>query len=354
MLLLLLTGATAYVWLFPFGRFPQPVLVRIPQHSGSWTAATRLAEAGVVRSAGMFEAWVLLHPGQTLKAGTYRFSSPASMRTVAQRLVRGDVYTVNITIPEGFNRFDIARLVEQQHLGSASAFLQLTASPALVRRLDPQAVSLEGYLFPDTYKFEPGTSLQTVIETMVRRFEVQSARLHLNAVAPPQSPSASPTPAPAVAAPDKPVIASAAAPPRDLHTILTIASMVEKETAVPAERPLIAGVFYARLAAGLPLQCDPTVIYAAELVHSYTGELHTVDLQRPSPYNTYVHAGLPPGPIANPGAAALQAAAHPRITNYLYFVSNGHGGHRFASTLEEQNRNVQRYLRAERAQKATQ
>ncbi len=305
-------------WMWrPAGARRPAAIVEIPAGASRWQIAQRLAAAGVVRSAAGFEAWCVLHPGQTLKAGAYRFTGGESVSRVFDVLARGAVYTIAVTVPEGYNRFDIARELARLGLARPSVFLAATANPAAIRDLDPAAVSLEGYLFPATYPISPHTPVARIIAMMTGRFREEA---RLDGVAPP-----------------------------GIHAWVTLASLVEKETAVAAERPLIAGVFGNRLRLGLPLQCDPTVIYAALLAHRYTGAIHRSDLAFASPYNTYLHTGLPPGPIANPGRASLLAAEHPAHTPYLYFVNDGHGGHRFARPLAGQERNVRRYLRARRA-----
>jgi UPF0755 protein len=304
-------------WMWSAGPLlPQPRILTIKAGAGRGDIARQLQQAGVVRSAAGFELWSLLHPGASLKAGVYRFAGGESVPSVYRTLSRGRFYTLAVVIPEGYNRFDIARELERLHLATAAGFLAATTDPASIRDLDPAAVSLEGYLFPATYRIMPTTPVTEIVRRMTRRFRQEVERDH---------------PAPGT-----------------LHQWVTLASLVEKETAVASERALIAGVFTNRLQRGLPLQCDPTVIYAALLAHDYTGSLHRVDLDRASPYNTYRQPGLPPGPIANPGRAALEAAAHPAHTDYLYFVSNGAGAHRFARTLSEQQRNVALYLAAER------
>lgn len=311
----------------PYGRYPQPKLLTLPPHSSRWQIARQLAEAGVIRSELAFDLWTAVHSRQTLKAGTYRFAEPANAIEIFRRLTRGDVFFFTLTIPEGFNRFDIARALQHEKIVPAAAFLAATQDPGLIRNLDPTAVSLEGYLFPDTYRITPGATAAQIAALMVARFRQELHQERWPEVKPHDN-----------STPPEPV---------SLHQWVTIASLVEKESAVQTERPVIAGIFYNRLERNLPLQCDPTVIYASLLVHAWQGTIHRVDLQRDSPYNTYTHAGLPPGPIANPGHSALAAAAHPVDTAYLYFVSNGEGAHRFATTLSQQNHNVQLYLHEE-------
>lgn len=327
--LLLLAGAS---WLalslgLPFGRYPQPKLVTIPPHSSRWQIARQLAGEGVIRSRLAFDFWAITHARQTLKAGTYQFAEPANVLRIFRRLAKGDVFYFSFTVPEGFNRYDIARALQHDKIVPAAAFLSASQDPRLIHDLDPAAVSLEGYLFPDTYRITPGTSAAQIATLMVTRFRQELHREQWPVIKPHDN----------------------STPPESisLHEWVTIASLVEKESAVSTERPVIAGIFYNRLRQKLPLQCDPTVIYAALLANQWHGSIHRADLQRETPYNTYLHAGLPPGPIANPGRSALQAAANPAVTSYLYFVSNGQGRHRFAATLAQQNHNVQLYLHEE-------
>jgi peptidoglycan lytic transglycosylase G len=248
-----------------------------------------------------------------LKAGEYRFDHQANVLEVYDRIARGDIVHHTVVVPEGFNIFDVAAAVETAGLGSRDDFLEAAHETALIADLDPQAPSLEGYLFPDTYEFTRTQSMHDIVATMVHRFRKQAGAIGLNS---------------------------------DFHRIVTMASVIEKETAVPAERPLVASVFYNRMERRIPLATDPSVIYAALLAGRYNGVIHVSDLQYDSPYNTYKHTGLPPGPIANPGTAALQAAMHPAETDYLYFVSDNQGHHRFARTIQEHNRNVEAYRHA--------
>ena len=308
---LLLAAGLWWLW-GPGPRLRSPAQVAVPAGAGRRAIAQEMAAAGVVRSAVGFELWSLFHPRQTLKPGTYEFSGEQSVPRVFRALVRAQTLALVVTVPEGFNRFDIAHELAGRGIATAAAFLAVSADPGSIRDFDPAAVSLEGYLFPATYRLLPGMPAQAIAALMTARFR-QELRLQ-------------------------------PAHPADVHRWVTIASLVEKETAVGTERPLIAGVFTNRLAQTLPLQCDPTVIYAALLAGRYTGALHRADLAFDSPYNTYLHSGLPPGPIANPGRLALQAAAHPDATDDLYFVSDGHGAHRFARTLAEQQHNITLYL----------
>ena len=261
-------------------------------------------------------------PRRRLQAGEYLFDRPLRPLDVYRKLVRGEVYLHTVVIPEGSDRFDMARILNQQLGISEGEFLNATEKAAAAHRLGPWAPTLEGYLYPDTYRFPRHASAETVVATMLARFhEVLTSRF-----APPLGAS-----------------------PETLHEVITVASLVEKETPDPAERPIIAGVFARRRERGWPLQCDPTVGYAVRLTYWLRGRsigpITQQDLKLDSPYNTYQRAGLPPGPICSPGEASIRAALEPDAGNLLYFVSNNQGGHVFARTLAEHQRNVARYRR---------
>jgi len=280
--------------------------------------AAELKGAGVIRSERAFLIWHYLHRKRSLKAGEYLFERPANLKDIHERLARGDIYTHTVVVPEGFTMFDIADAIEQSGLGSRDDFLKVAQSETdLIHDLDPQATSLEGYLFPDTYEFTRTQSMREIATMMVHHFRQVATAIGLNS---------------------------------DVHATVTMASIVEKETAAPDERPLVASVYYNRLSKRMALDADPSVIYAERLTDSYQGALHHDDLQTRSPYNTYRNPGLPPGPIANPGRSSLEAAMHPAVSDFLYFVSDGNSHHRFARSLEEHNRNVNAYRRAMRGQ----
>jgi UPF0755 protein len=310
-------GAVAFALLVPAG--PEtPVFVEIAPGSSTAAIARHLREHGLIRSQFVFEALARVR-GRTLKAGEYRFDHPARMEEVWSRLERGDVYTLTVTIPEGSNIFDIAARVEAAGLGSKEAFLAAARQDTgLVEDLDPQAPSLEGYLFPDTYHFDPHATPRQIAAAMVGQFRQSTRTIGLTA---------------------------------NFHRIVTLASLVEKETPIDAERPVVASVFVNRMAKNMPLMTDPSVIYAALLQGRYRGTIYESDLQSHSSYNTYQHPGLPPGPICNPGLQSLQAAMHPAQTDYLYFVAAGadpSGQSRFSTTLEEHEKDVQAYRSAVR------
>ena len=322
LLLLLALGAGAWFLLAPAGPH-QETFVQIAPGTSSKGMGRLLEERGIIRSRYAFEVVRLLKHG-TLKAGEYRFDHPASVFTVYDRLRRGDVYYRVVTVPEGYNLFDIATAVEAAQLATREDFLAAAhQETTLVADLDPKATSLEGYLYPDTYRFQRTDTPLTMLHAMVKRFRQEASQIGLAG---------------------------------DVHRTVTLASLVEKETPVASDRPLVASVMENRLRVNMPLMTDPTVIYAAMLENRYRGTIYQSDLQRDSPYNTYRRPGLPPGPICSPGAASLRAAFQPAVTDYLYFVADpGASGHsRFAKTLEEHQRNVAAYRQAQRGGGATQ
>jgi UPF0755 protein len=292
--------------------------------------AAELKSAGVIRSAEAFILWHDFHHGRSLKAGEYLFEKPANIIDVQKRLRRGDVYFHTVVVPEGFTMFDIARAIEAAGLGPADDFLKVAQSDtALIADIAPNAPSLEGYLFPDTYEFSRMQTMQEMAAAMVKQFRQVAHQIGLIS--------------PTDAAPD--VITPIQPTPQ---SIVTMASIIEKETAVADERALVASVYYNRLVKKIALDADPSIIYAELLAGAYSGALHHDDMRFDSPYNTYKHVGLPPGPIGNPGKSALEAAMHPAQSDYYYFVADAAGHHRFARTIEEHNKNVDAYRRAMR------
>ena len=256
----------------------------------------------------------LLRRGDSIKAGLYEFSKPMSAAQVIDKLVRGDVALKTVTIREGLDRFAAGNLFAAEGLGTRAQWAKETGDPELVHDIAPQATSLEGYLFPDTYKLSPGTPVKTIVREMVQNF-----RTHFGS--------------------ELAYITTGL----DAHQTVTLASIVETEAKLPRERPLVAAVYLNRYRRHMLLGADPTVIYALKLAHRWDGNIHKADLDIDSPYNTYRKPGLPPGPIANPGLASLRAAAAPASTNFLYFVAKHDGSHAFSTTIEEHNRNVYLY-----------
>jgi UPF0755 protein len=306
-------GLAAYAWFVPAGP-SQAMLVQLKPGSPARRIAGDLEKAGIVRNRYAFLAWRSLHGGKPLKAGEYLFDHPATVAEVYNRIARGDVSTHIVVVPEGANIFDIAAAIEEAGLSKRDEFLAVARKDtALIRDLDPQAPSLEGYLFPDTYHFTRTQSAHDIAAAMVHRFRQAAREAGLT---------------------------------QDFHNVVTMASIVEKETGAPEERARVASVFYNRLEKNMVLATDPSVIYAALLNSRYRGTIYQSDLHFDSPYNTYRYPGLPPGPISNPGKASLQAALHPESTDYLYFVSDNQGHHKFSRTEAEHARNVTAYRRA--------
>lgn len=301
--------------------------VDIPAGSSPPSIGDRLVAAGVVRDALTFRVALLLTgEARLLKAGEYRFDQAASAVEVVHRIARGDVYRRLLTFREGLTLREMAAVFEARGLGTADSFVAAAHDATLVRGMDPAATDLEGYLFPETYALPRGTSAQALVRQMVVAFE---------RACPPALRDA------------------AAADGLSVRQLVSLAALVEKETAREEERPLVAAVYRNRLRIGMPMQADPTVIYALQRAGLWTGNIRRVDLAFDSPYNTYRYPGLPPGPIAAPGRASLEAAAHPADVPYLYFVSRNDGTHVFARTLAEHNRNVfewqVQYFRTQRA-----
>jgi UPF0755 protein len=311
-----LAGGALYSLESPYRGFEDQVFLQFPKGSGTRAIAQKLADAGVVRYAWQFWLARATHPRAKLQAGEYRFDQAASASEVFSRLGRGDVFYFSFTVPEGSNMFDIARLVESEKIMPAKDFLQAAEDPEMIHDVAPGAKTLEGFLFPSTYRLTHLTTPAALCQMMTAQFRKEWKKLM----------------------PD---------PAADTLKVVTLASMIEKETGIAAERPKVASVFENRLRIGMTLDCDPTVIYAALLDERYGGVIHRSDLDNKHPYNTYRHAGLPPGPIANPGASSLAAAMHPAETEFLYFVANpGGGGHVFSSNLAAHEKAVQSYRNA--------
>jgi UPF0755 protein len=319
--ILLAIGAGWFFWRAvrtPYKGFAAPstrVEVRRGQNTSSILESLR--KAGVIR-----DQWIpliymkLVRRSDSLKAGVYEFKEPLAPVDVIDKLVRGDVVLKTVTIREGLDRFAIAKIFSAEGLGTEKEWNDATGEPDLIRDIAPDAQSLEGYLFPDTYKFDPGTPATVIVKAMVANFrknwgsEIAFINTGLNP-----------------------------------HQTVTLASIVETEARLPQERPIVASVYFNRINKRMLLGADPTVIYALKLAGRWDGNIRKADLQMPSPYNTYKTPGLPPGPIANPGLASLRAAAAPASTPYLYFVARNDGSHVFATNHVDHTRNVEKYQR---------
>jgi UPF0755 protein len=317
----LAAGFAAFRLLAPYQNFRGETFVEFPRGTSTDAMADQLANAGVIRSRWDFLLARAVERGRVLQAGEYRFDRAASPLEVFNRIARGDIFYYTLTVPEGQNMFDIAHSAEALGLFSADAFLAAARNPAQIRDLDPRAPTLEGYLFPNTYKLGRHSTPDSLCRAMTAKFrEVWHE------------------------------VTAGAAANNGAHDAVTLASLVEREAKLPQERPLIAAVFTNRLRIGMKLDCDPTTIYAALLEHRFRGTIYRSDLESGNPYNTYRHAGLPPGPIANPGIDSLRAALHPAASDALYFVAkpDGSGAHEFSNTIQAHNAATERYRRGQK------
>jgi UPF0755 protein len=323
LLVLAAAGTAAWFWVSikqPYRGFPsEGVFVDVPRGATGRTVARLLQQNGVIRSAFAFGIYARRHPRRRLQAGEYFFDHAITGHDVFWQIADGHVYELPFTVREGETIFDIAHGLEAGKFMTADAFLKAAQNPDLVREIAPHAQTLEGFLYPATYNLPRHPPATELTAEMVRKFREEWTRIGST---------------------------SQIAPSSGLtEHLVTLASLVERETPKPEERPLVAGVFENRLRKNMRLQCDPTVIYALEQIGQYKGALTGEDLHFDSNYNTYEHTGLPPGPVGNPGEASLRAAIAPAQTDFLYFVANTQGGHFFAATLQEHNRNVTRYRR---------
>lgn len=317
-LAILLAAGAAYVTrelIRPYAAFSSETFVDFPKGTSTRGIAGMLAQSGVISHSWVFLLARALKPRHTLQAGEYRFAQPASVLQVYDRIARGDVFYYTLTVPEGQNMFDIATAAEKLDLFPATDFLRAARDASSISDLDPGAPSLEGYLFPSTYHLTRQTSPARLCQMMTSQFREVWKDLGARTGA---------------------------------HHTVTLASLVEREARVPGDRPLVSSVLQNRLAIGMKLDCDPTTIYAALLDGRYRGVIHQSDLASKNPYNTYQHAGLPPGPIANPGRDSLLAALHPADTQYLYFVlrPDGSGAHNFSKSISEHLVATAQYRRA--------
>jgi UPF0755 protein len=322
--LLVGAGAAGYVWYSiekPFGVIPKEgVFVEIPHGASLRSASHILQQHGVVRSAIAFELYGRHQRKHTLVAGEYFFDQPVPGKDVFWKLAKGEIYEQPFTVHEGDTMLDIAHNLEAGKFMTSLEFLIAAKDPKPIQDIAPDAKSLEGFLFPATYNLAHHTTAADLTGMMVRKFREAMQGI----------------------APDR---LDPLTPGTPLVSVVTLASIVESETPKPDERPLVAGVYTNRLHSGMLLQCDPTIVYALKQANLYNPPLTLKDLHYDSPYNTYLHPGLPPGPIGNPGETALRAALAPAQTDYLFFVANTQGGHFFASTLAEHNKNVAKYHR---------
>jgi UPF0755 protein len=289
--------------------------ISFPPGSGIRKLANELKAGGVIRSSWHFVLMTRLRgDAHRLKAGEYRFSDDMTPDVILKKIVSGEVDYRKFTLPEGYSVYQAAELLEQKGYFSKDAFLKKCRNNELLARLGINSHSAEGYLYPATYNLSRGGSEEQLLEQMVGQFNKAYAAIQKGEGTRRFS----------------------------RHEIVTLASIIEKEAVSADEKPLISSVFYNRLRIGMPLQSDPTAVYG---VRAFSGKVSKADIQRPSPYNTYLNKGLPPGPIGNPGRDAVRAAMNPANTDFLYFVARQDGTHQFSRNLTEHNRAVVRYLR---------
>jgi len=293
------------------------VFFEVPRGWSARTVIGRMRGEGLVRSALPLQlACRVFYPGERFKAGEYYFPGPVAAKAALFTVFGGRIYLEPVTVPEGLTAREVADLLRPGDAAGAADFRQACLDTALIADLDPRARDLEGYLYPDTYNMPRRAPAAELVEAMVAGFH----RVF-----------------------DESRRRRAADLGLSVRDVVTLASLIEEETALPEERPLVSAVFHNRLKIGMKLDCDPTIAYALKQAGRYTGRLLFRDLKLDSPYNTYLHAGLPPGPISNPGASSLDAALHPAPAGYLYFVARGDGSHRFSRSLGEHLDAVRQY-----------
>lgn len=297
--------------------YPQAphIVVEIKKGSNSQNISLYLQQKGLIRYPWAFKLLTRIKGfGNRLKAGEYRLSASMSPAEILDKIAGGKVIQHPVTIPEGYNVYEIGKLLEIHNIAKKESFVSMAFDPGVIDSFGFNTKSLEGYLFPDTYYFEKNVSEYDILEKFVNTFRKK------------------------VMTPE--IMSEVEKSNLSFHKIITLASLIEKETGMGEERTLISAVFYNRLKKRMRLQCDPTVIYA---IKNFDGNLRKKDLDIDSPYNTYRYRGLPPGPIANPGVASIKSALHPKDVNYLYFVAKKNGEHKFSNTLKEHNKAVLKY-----------
>jgi UPF0755 protein len=325
--------AATGIWLHseletPYYHNPAPVMmVDIPRGASMTESADLLIHSGILRTRLPFLLYVrYATSGRHIQAGEYRFSEAVTPKQIAQMLIRGDVFYRSLTVPEGLTAEEIFNLAEKSDLGNRAEMEQAFEKTEWIRDLAPNAQNLEGYLFPETYHFNRKTDSETIIKTMLNQFRTKIA---------------------------KTLGANPLRPGWNISQIVILASMIEKEAKKPEEGPLIASVLINRLDRKMPLACDATILYAMKLAGNYKGRLSRTDLGTDSPYNSYLHLNLPPGPICNPGVASLRAALNPARTEYLYYVSRNDGTHQFSKDFASHLRAVDKFQRSVMGRRST-
>ncbi|MBU1171571.1 MAG: endolytic transglycosylase MltG [Proteobacteria bacterium] len=293
-----------------------PILIMVHPGQGLNSTTNQLLKQNLISSLGKFKILAAVTgKDKNIKAGEYLFSSAMSPWDILQDLINGNVYLHKITIPEGYNLYQIGHAIQEAGICSETDFIAAATDPALARQfaIPEPAETFEGYLFPETYHFPKGVSPNVIIKTMVGRFRSVFKQAWYE---------------------------RATALGFSLHEVLTLASIIEKETGDARERPLISSVFHNRLGKNMRLETDPTVIYG---IKDFDGNLTKKHLKAQTPYNTYKRKGLPPGPIANPGLASIEAALYPEDSTYLYFVSRKDKTHQFSTNIRDHINSVRKY-----------
>jgi UPF0755 protein len=294
------------------------VFLEIPKHATTNQVATLLVDSGILHSRLPFLLYVRYRNlGRHIQAGEYRFAEAVRPEQVAQKLIRGEIYFRSVTIPEGLTAGETIDLLVKNGLGNREELEPLVRRTEWIRDLDPKAKNLEGYLFPETYRFSREVDSESIIKAMVHQFRVRAAK-----------------------------VITQPRPGWTIRSLVILASMIEKEAKKEDERPMVASVLVNRLDKGMPLACDATIIYALKLAGTYSGRLGKMDLAMESPYNSYLHLNLPPGPICNPGERSLRAALNPAHTDYLFYVSRNDGTHQFSMDFDSHQHAVDRYQKS--------
>jgi UPF0755 protein len=300
-----------------FVRLGEPVFFQVEKGKSARAIALSLKDHGLIRNKESFlAAYRLFFFPKSLKAGEYRFAAPLSMRAVLEALAQGRVYLQPVTIAEGLTGQEMAVLLDEKGVVPADEFLSEFERPGLIASWDSEATDLEGYLSPNTYQFTRNSAAAEVVARMVNQFKSVFSREWRR---------------------------RAADMGWSVRRVVILASLVEKETSRPEERKLISAVFHNRINIGMKLDCDPTIIYALKRAGHFDGDLRFRDMKLDSPYNTYLHRGLPPGPICNPSRESIEAALYPAAEPYLYFVSKGDGWHNFSVNYRDHRQAVRKY-----------
>lgn len=302
----------------PYKGFDGTIKIEIPGGSTVTDIAGILKKKKIIHNYLYFRIYYkLFHSGSFFKTGEYDFAKPLTIEQIIQKLIKGDVVLYKITIKEGMTINETAEYLSQNHQIDQNKFLNSAMKTSLISDLDEKAEDLEGYLFPETYMISKGTTPEDLLKTMVNNFKqsfsesyrIRAGELDLS-----------------------------------VREILTLASLIEKETSSREERFLISSVFHNRLRIGMPMGCDPTIIYALKKEGKWDGDIRWKDLKMDSPYNTRIHRGLPPGPICSPGIHSIEAALFPENSKYLYFVAKDRKTHYFSRNLKEHNWAVRKYI----------